>query len=176
MPKINAYRQDEDAQEQDQYWMSQALKLAKQAKKIGEVPVGALIVQRGQVLASATNLRETLNTPLGHAELIAVHRAAKRLGSWRLADCTLYVTLEPCVMCAGALVQARLPRLVFGATDPKGGGTQSLYQIPTDTRLNHRIDVTGGVLDLECSLMLKDFFRQRREQNRQKKSGSKDQQ
>lgn len=151
-----------DAQQNDEYWMSQALKLAKKAFDKHEVPVGAILVSNGEILATACNLRENLNSPLGHAELIALQRASQRLKSWRLLNSTLYVTLEPCVMCAGALVQARVKKLVFGAHDPKGGGVQSLYQITEDPRLNHRLEVIGGVLQSECAQLLKDFFKARR--------------
>lgn len=145
--------------------MKEALKWAQRAANVGEVPVGALLVaEDGEVLSYGYNLRENWNTPLAHAEIIAIQKAAKKLGQWRLLNTTLFVTLEPCVMCAGALVQARVGRIVYGATDPKGGGTDSLYQICSDPRLNHRIPITRGVLGKECSDILSGFFRQRRAQ------------
>lgn len=149
-------------QTQDELWMKQALRLAKKAAEKDEVPVGALIVGPEGIVASAFNLRESLQTPLGHAELLAVHKAAKKRNSWRLVDCTLYVTLEPCVMCAGALLQARIPRVVYGASDPKAGAMGSLYEMHQDPRLNHRIDMQGGVLAVECGQLLSDFFKKKR--------------
>jgi tRNA(adenine34) deaminase len=154
---------ENNASHSDRQWMRRALSLANQAQKLGEVPIGALIVKDGRLVSKAFNRRETWKTPLGHAELIALQRASQKLGAWRLLDCTLYVTLEPCLMCAAALVQARVSRVVFGARDPKGGGTVSLYQIPTDPRLNHRLEVTEGVLENECSTVLSEFFKARRE-------------
>lgn len=146
----------------DQDWMKLALKEAQIAETRGEVPVGAVLVGPEGLVARAGNRRESWQTPLGHAEIIAVQTAAKKLGRWRLSDLTLYVTLEPCPMCAGALVQARLGRLVYGAADPKAGASGSLYQICADPRLNHRIPITSGVLEAECSQILKDFFRRKR--------------
>lgn len=155
--------------DRDLYWMGKALKLAEAAARRGEVPVGALIVgpddQGNEVLISrASNQRETLRSALGHAELLAIHRASKKRKAWRLTDCTLYVTLEPCVMCAGAIVQARLSRVVYGASDPKGGAVESLYEILQDSRLNHRCEVTGGMNAPECGQILSNFFRRRRGQ------------
>jgi len=133
---------------QDRHWMEAALILAKKAATQGEVPVGAVLVSpKGELLAQASNLRETLATPLGHAELVALHRGAKKLKSWRLEDCTLYVTLEPCIMCAGAIQQSRLGRVVFGAKDAKAGAVDSLYSVLNDPRLNHQVQVTSGVLE-----------------------------
>ena len=131
------------------YWMRQALDEARAAFEEDEVPVGAVVVHEERVIAQAHNQRETLNDPTAHAEMIAITQAAEALGSWRLTNCTLYVTLEPCPMCAGAIVQARLPTVIFGAADPKGGGCQSLYAITNDERLNHRSVVIGGVLEHE---------------------------
>jgi len=143
--------------------MRAALKLAERGQSQNEVPIGALIVDKsGKILAKATNLRETHNTTLGHAELVAIHRACKKLGSWRLLDCTLYVTLEPCFMCAGALVQSRINRVVYGAIDPKGGALHSLAQLGSDKRLNHQFEITAGVLKDECGMMLKEFFKKKR--------------
>src|SRR5262245_8646428 len=138
--------------------MRKALELASKAADLGEVPVGALIVCDNRVIAEAYNERETKPSSLAHAEMIALEKATAKLGRWRLTGCTLYVTLEPCVMCAGALVQARVDRVVFGATDPKAGAVGSLYNILSDARLNHRPEVVGGVLDAECGRILSDFF------------------
>lgn len=155
----------------DVVFMQKALKLAHKAALRGEVPVGALVVSPdGQVLATGENLRETLSTTLGHAELLALHRASKKIGNWRLTDCTLYVTLEPCVMCAGAIQQSRIGRVVYGAADPKAGGVESLYKILSDPRLNHQVEVTSGVLREECAQMLTDFFSARREEIRSEKA------
>ena len=142
--------------------MTWALREAEQAEREGEVPVGAVICFAGQVVVAARNDREQTQDPTGHAELRAIARASKALERWRLVGCTLYVTLEPCVMCAGAIVQARMDRLVFGATDPKGGAVESLFSILTDPRLNHRVEVQGGVLADDCSTLLSDFFARRR--------------
>ena len=138
--------------------MSQALQLAEQAAQLGEVPVGAVVVVGGEVVGRGYNRREVDADPLSHAELKAVAEASQKLKSWRLSEATLYVTLEPCTMCAGALIQARLGRLVFGALDPKAGAVGSLYNLLKDPRLNHQVEVTGGVMDLECGKVLKDFF------------------
>ncbi len=129
---------------------------------MGEVPVGAVIVRGDQVLAQAFNLRETLQDPTAHAERLALASAGQSLGTWHLEDCTLYVTLEPCAMCAGAIVLSRISRVVFGANDPKAGACVSLYQIASDPRLNHRAEITGGVLATECGEILTEFFQQRR--------------
>lgn len=146
----------------DIYWMRKALALAEKAQTLDEVPVGAILVQENRIVAQGYNLREKLHTPLGHAELLCLHRGSQKLNRWRLDNCTLYVTLEPCVMCAGALVQSRIPRLVFGAWDPKGGACESLYKVTQDPRLNHRLEVLGGILEQECGQVLKDFFRRKR--------------
>lgn len=152
----------------DEHWMSEALKLAQKAADLGEVPVGALIVKDGKLLSEGFNCRETKANPLGHAELIAIQEASRRLNAWRLIDCTLYVTLEPCVMCSGALVQSRIGRVVYGTVDPKGGGLTSLYQIGQDKRLNHQLEISSGVLNVECGEILKSFFKQRRLENKNK--------
>ena len=142
--------------------MARALDLAREARNLGEVPVGALVVHSGRILAQAHNLRETLNDPTAHAERLALAWAGRAIGSWRLEDCTLYVTLEPCVMCAGAIVLSRIKRLVYGARDPKAGGCESLFQVISDARLNHRCDITSGVMARECGEVLKEFFQERR--------------
>jgi tRNA(adenine34) deaminase len=143
--------------------MEMALEEAALAANEDEVPVGAVIVsfQEG-VIARAHNQRELLRDPTAHAEMIAITQAAQALGSWRLDNCALYVTLEPCPMCAGAIVQARLPFVVYGAADPKAGACDTLYRIPTDLRLNHRSQVLGGVLADRCAAVLSDFFAQKR--------------
>jgi tRNA(adenine34) deaminase len=142
--------------------MRRALAEAEAAAECDEVPVGAVIVHRGRVIAAAHNQREMLHDPTAHAEMLAITQAAEAVGSWRLDACTLYVTLEPCAMCAGAIVLSRIPRLVFGATDPKAGACVSLYQIPTDPRLNHRVEVVGGVLAEPCAALLRQFFARKR--------------
>ena|SRR5688572_17089798 len=146
----------------DEHWMRLALDQAYRAYEAREVPVGAVVVQNGVIVAEAFNQRETLNDPTAHAEMIALTQAAESLGSWRLLGCTLYVTLEPCPMCAGAIVQARLPRVVYGTTDPKAGACHTLYQITTDPRLNHQAQVTAGVLQAECRQLLQNFFAEQR--------------
>ena len=129
---------------------------------MGEVPVGAVVVRAGRILAQSFNLRETLHDPTAHAERLALTWAGRVLGSWRLDGCVLYVTLEPCAMCAGAIVHSRIARLVYGAIDPKAGACESLFQLVSDTRLNHRVPITAGVLAGECGDVLKEFFQERR--------------
>lgn len=143
--------------------MRLALVEAEAAAGGGEVPVGALVVAAdGRILARAGNRTIALADPAGHAEILALREAAQVLGNYRLSGCTIYATLEPCVMCAGAMVHARIARLVYGAIDPKAGGVESLFRIGVDERLNHRFAVTGGVLAEAASTLLKDFFRERR--------------
>jgi tRNA(adenine34) deaminase len=139
-------------------WMHSALEQAKIAFDEEEVPVGAVIVHDGQIIAEAHNQREALNDPTAHAEMIAITQAAEALKSWRLLDCTLYVTLEPCPMCAGAIIQARIPTVIYGTTDPKAGACHTLYQVTDDPRLNHRATVIGGVMREDCRLILREFF------------------
>lgn len=146
----------------DQHYMQRAYELAMQAAAADEVPVGALIIHQQQVIGAAHNSRESLKDPTAHAEMLAITQAAAAIGDWRLEDTTLYVTLEPCVMCAGAILQSRIPRVVYGATDPKGGATDSLYQLLQDQRLNHRSQVTQGVLAEQCGRILTDFFSAKR--------------
>ncbi len=143
-------------------YMRMAYQEAQQAAEEAEVPVGAVIVRDRQVIASAHNLRETLHDPTAHAEMIAITQAAESLNSWRLEDCTLYVTLEPCPMCAGAIVQARIPWVVYGATDPKAGAVESLFRLLEDTRLNHQCQITRGVMAEECGQILSRFFQRQR--------------
>lgn len=146
----------------DERFMRDALAAARRALAHGDVPVGAAVVKDGLVIARGRNAREKDGDPTAHAEIVAIRRAAKKIGTWRLTGCTLYVTLEPCAMCAGAMVLARLPRLVYGASDPKAGFTGSLGNLVRHPRLNHRVDVTGGVLRAECGRILVEFFRERR--------------
>lgn len=143
-------------------FMRHALEEARRAFDEGEVPVGAVVVHENRLIAAAHNQREALRDPTAHAEMIAMTQAADALGSWRLLDCRLYVTLEPCPMCAGAIVQARLPLVIYGTTDPKAGACHSLYQITEDARLNHQATVLGGVLRDECRQILQEFFAQQR--------------
>jgi tRNA(adenine34) deaminase len=138
------------------------LVLARRAGARGEIPVGAIVVLDGRVIGRGFNLREATADPTAHAEVIALRQAADHVGHWRLLDTTLYVTLEPCAMCAGALVNARVGRVVYGCTDPKAGAVDSLFGVPTDPRLNHLLTVTGGVRSNECAAVLRDFFRARR--------------
>ena len=147
---------------QDERFMRAALSEALSAQEAGEVPVGAVVVHDDRVIGRGYNQRELLNDPTALAEMLALTAASAFLGSWRLDGCTLYVTLEPCVMCAGAIVLARVERLVFGATDPKGGACTSLYQIPTDERLNHRVQIGEPVLRDECAALLQAFFAEQR--------------
>ncbi|WP_053217679.1 tRNA adenosine(34) deaminase TadA [Virgibacillus senegalensis] len=152
----------------DQYYMELAINEAKKAEQLGEVPIGAVIVHEEQVIATSFNLRESLQTTASHAELIAIDKANEAVGSWRLENCTLYVTLEPCPMCAGAIIQSRIPRVVFGAYDPKAGCAGTLMNLLEDNRFNHVAEVRGGVLEEACGQMLTDFFRnlrQRRKRN-----------
>ena len=144
--------------EQDRSYMRLALREACKGLVKNEVPVGALVVYEDAVIGQGYNRREERQDPTAHAEILALREASQTLKCWRLEECTLYVTLEPCIMCAGALVQARIPRLVFGCLDPKGGGVESLYEICNDSRLNHRLEVTQGILNKECSELLSGFF------------------
>jgi len=143
-------------------WMNFALREAEIALSRKEVPIGAIIVQNGKIIGKGSNQIEMLQDPTAHAEMIALTAAAGYLGNRRLEKCTMYVTLEPCPMCAGAVVLARLPLLVFGAYDPKAGACSSLYTITNDTRLNHRVHTIGGVLDEKCGMLLKEFFLSKR--------------
>jgi tRNA(adenine34) deaminase len=144
------------------HYMRLALAEAQQALAENEVPVGAVIVQGERVIAAAYNQREMLHDPTAHAEMIAITQAASNLGDWRLEGCTLYVTLEPCIMCCGAILQARVPTVVYGATDPKAGAAQSLYHLLADARLNHRCQLVPGVLAPECGEILTRFFQAQR--------------
>ncbi|MCG3138273.1 MAG: tRNA-specific adenosine deaminase [Phycisphaerae bacterium] len=147
---------------QDDQYMRMALREAELAYQADEIPVGAVVVYQDRIIGRGHNQRELLHDPTAHAEMLALTAAAEYLVSWRLEQCTLYVTLEPCPMCAGALVQARLSRLVFGALDPKAGACGSLYNLHNDPRLNHRFDVTAGVLADDSALLLRTFFQNKR--------------
>ncbi|MDA1026601.1 MAG: tRNA adenosine(34) deaminase TadA [Planctomycetota bacterium] len=146
--------------------MERAIELARAAGANGEVPVGAVVYRGAEILGEAANNRETCCDPTGHAEMVALREAGNRLGSWRLKGCSMAVTLEPCPMCAGALVNARLKRLVYGAFDPKAGACTSLFEIPGDRRLNHRVEMIGGIEETRCAELLKAFFRRRRAEKR----------
>ncbi len=154
----------------DEYYMRMAIEAAKIAEENGDVPIGAVIVKDGQVIGRAYNQREQLQDPTAHAEIIALTQAAAAVENWHLDGCTIYVTLEPCPMCAGALVLSRMDRLVYGCDDPKTGAVKSLYNIVTDDRLNHRLEVTSGVLADECAKLLQDFFKGRRDELKTKDS------
>jgi tRNA(adenine34) deaminase len=146
----------------DEAFLRAALREAEQAEREDEVPVGAVIVHDGRIIGRGHNQREMLTDPTAHAEMIAITQAAAALESWRLEKTTLFVTLEPCLMCAGAIVNARIPRVVFGVKDPKAGACGSLYQVGLDARLNHRFDLVGGVLEKECGAILQRFFQRKR--------------
>lgn len=145
-------------------WMHEAIQQAQAAAGIAEVPIGCVIVHdpTDRIIGRGHNRREIDRDPTAHAEMIAIHQAATELGNWRLLDCTIYVTLEPCPMCAGAIVNARIPRLVYGCNDPKAGAVRTLYQICSDDRLNHQVEVTAGVLAKECAELVSQFFRAQR--------------
>ncbi len=144
--------------------MREAIALAAHAASIGEVPIGCVVVDdlTGRVIGRGYNRRETDHDPTAHAEILALREAARQRGHWRLTDCTLVVTLEPCPMCAGAIVNARVHRLVYGCDDPKAGAVRTLYRVCDDARLNHRVEVTGGVLATGCATLLQDFFKAQR--------------
>ena len=150
----------------DEKFMKAAIDAAFIAEENGDVPIGAVVVYENKIIAKGYNQRHQLNDPTAHAEIIALTAAAEFIGNWRLNGCAIYVTLEPCTMCAGALVNARMDRLVYGCDDPKAGACKSLYNIVQDERLNHRLEVTSGVMAQECSTILSDFFRRRRIENK----------
>ncbi|KEK21794.1 tRNA adenosine(34) deaminase TadA [Bacillus gaemokensis] len=159
--------------EQDIYFMKIAMEEAKKAEAIQEVPIGAAIVLDGEVISTAHNLRETEQRSIAHAELLAIDEACKKLGTWRLENATLYVTLEPCPMCAGGIVLSRVKRVVYGASDPKGGCAGTLMNLLTDERFNHQCEVVSGVMEEECGTLLTNFFRElRRKRKEQKKIGN----
>lgn len=150
-------------QQDDTRFMRLAIEQALEAQELGEVPIGAVVTYEGEVIAQAHNRREIDHDPAGHAEFLALKQAARELDRWRLSGCTVYVTLEPCLMCAGLMQQSRIDRCVYGACDSKGGALGTLYQIHDDTRLNHRFAVVSGVLENECAALLSDFFARLRE-------------
>ncbi|RUT28069.1 tRNA adenosine(34) deaminase TadA [Paenibacillus zeisoli] len=146
----------------DEYWMNEAIAEARKAEAIGEVPIGAIVVRDQEIIGRGHNLRETAYDPTAHAEIIAIREASRYLGSWRLLDCRLYVTLEPCPMCAGAIVQARIPHVLYGTTDPKAGCAGTLMNLLQESRFNHQTEVTTDILQAECSSLLTQFFRKLR--------------
>lgn len=163
----------EFTQEEKEYYMREALKEAEKSLVKEEIPIGCVIVKEGRIIGRGHNAREELNQAIMHAEIIAINEANEAVGNWRLLDSTLFVTIEPCVMCSGAIGLARIPRVIYGATNQKFGGAGSLYQILTDQRLNHSVEVETGVLAEECTLLMKDFFRQGRERKKAAKLRAK---
>ncbi|MBU5266133.1 tRNA adenosine(34) deaminase TadA [Virgibacillus proomii] len=151
----------------DEKMMQIAIQEAKKAAEKNEVPIGASIVYKNEIIARAYNLRETSQSTLAHAELLVIQQANQKIGSWRLEDCTLYVTLEPCPMCAGAIVQSRIKRVVYGAKDPKAGCAGTLLNLLNDDRFNHQAEITAGILETECANLLKDFFKELRQRKKQ---------
>ncbi|WP_188456177.1 tRNA adenosine(34) deaminase TadA [Virgibacillus oceani] len=154
----------------DEKYMQEAIRQALLAREAGEVPIGAVIVYKDEVIACGYNMRETSQSTLSHAELIAIEAANKKIGSWRLENCTLYVTLEPCPMCAGAIVQSRIKRVVFGAFDPKAGCAGSLMNLLDENRFNHQAETVSGVLGDECGRLLTEFFRTLRQKKKTQQS------
>ncbi|MBM7656457.1 tRNA adenosine(34) deaminase TadA [Neobacillus cucumis] len=165
----------EGIETRDEYFMREAIKEAKKAEEINEVPIGAVLVMNGEIVARAHNLREIDQTAIAHAELLAIDQACRQTGSWRLEDSTLYVTLEPCPMCAGAIILSRVKRVVYGAKDPKGGCAGTLMNLLQDERFNHQCEVITGVLEAECGQMLSDFFRSIRDRKKRAKQIKKHQ-
>tara|TARA_B100001094_G_scaffold333396_1_gene411432 strand:+ start:5907 stop:6425 length:519 start_codon:yes stop_codon:yes gene_type:complete len=163
------YKVEYMTQDTDVYWMKKALELAHKAQEQGEVPVGAVLVSQGQAIATGYNQSISNHDPCGHAEIICLRAAGAAVNNYRLLDTTLYVTLEPCPMCASALVHARVSRVVFGAFDPKAGAGGSVFQLLADPCLNHQIEITSGVLEIECREQLQAFFKQRRAVKKQQK-------
>lgn len=160
---------NETAAARDRMFMELALAEALKAQALGEVPIGALVVHEGRIIGRGFNRRETSNDPTTHAEILAIREAAAALNSWRLLDTTLYVTLEPCVMCMGAIILARIPRLVFACRDPRAGAVGSIYDFSQDERFNHRVAVSEGILQHECSTLLSGFFQKLRDDKRKLK-------
>lgn len=156
--------------ELDHYYMQQAIEEAEKAGAKGEVPIGAVVVHRGEIIARAHNLRESTQNAVTHAELLAIQEACQKLGNWRLEETTLYVTLEPCPMCAGAILQSRVPRVVYGARDAKAGCVDSLYRLLNDDRFNHQCEVTESVMADECGQLLTQFFRELRLKRKEKRN------
>lgn len=158
---------------EDEKFMKEAIRQARKAGAIGDVPIGCVIVHEGKIIARGYNKRNKNKTVLAHAELLAMSKACKKIGDWRLEECTMYITLEPCQMCAGAIVQARIPRVVIGSMNPKAGCGGSILNLLEMEEFNHQVDVTRGVLDEECSEMLSAFFRELRRKQKEKKKQSK---
>lgn len=152
--------------EQHIHWMKEAIQEARKAEQLLEVPIGAVIVRNGEIIGRGYNLRETSLDPTAHAELIAIKQASEHLKAWRLLDCQLYVTLEPCPMCAGAIVQSRIPQVIYGTADPKAGCAGTLMNLLQEQRFNHRVDVVSNILQEECAELLSSFFRQLRKKNK----------
>ena len=163
--KICVGRKDEPVEEQEKF-MREALKQAKKAYKIGEVPIGCVIVQDGKIIARGYNRRNTDKVTLAHAEIAAIKKASKKTGDWRLEDCTMYVTLEPCQMCAGAIVQSRMKKVVIGSMNPKAGCAGSVLNLLQMAQFNHQVEIERGVLEEECSTMLSGFFRELRDKKK----------
>ncbi|MFC7682216.1 tRNA adenosine(34) deaminase TadA [Paenibacillus sp. GCM10028914] len=145
-----------------EYWMREAIAEAQKAEELGEVPIGAVVVHNNEIIGRGHNLRETTFDATAHAEMVAIREASRHLGAWRLLDCRLYVTLEPCPMCAGAIVQSRVPQLIYGTLDPKAGCAGTLMNLLQESRFNHRTDVVEGILQEECAALLTQFFRRLR--------------
>lgn len=160
-------------QEEKEYFMTQALQEAKKSLEKEEIPIGCVIVKDGQIIGRGHNAREELNQAIMHAEVMAIQEANRSEGNWRLLDTTLFVTIEPCVMCSGAIGLARIPQVIYGATNKKFGAAGSLYDILTDQRLNHRVEVEKGILEESCAQIMQDFFRQRREKQKAEKEALK---
>lgn len=156
-------------QEEIEKWMTEAVKEARKAEEIEEVPIGAVIVKDGEIIGRGYNQRETSQNATTHAEMLAIQEANEKLGNWRLEDCDLFVTLEPCVMCSGAIILARLKGVYYGPSDPKGGAVRTLMTVLEDDRLNHQCDVHSGVMEEECRLLLTTFFKELREKKKKKK-------
>lgn len=150
----------------DEYYMKEAIKEAKKAEALFEVPIGAIVVVEGKIISRAHNLRESKQSAVAHAEILAIEHACQETGSWRLENASLYVTLEPCAMCSGAIILSRVKRVVYGAADPKGGCAGTFMNLLQDERFNHQSEVTSGVLEAECGQLLSDFFRQLREKRK----------
>lgn len=155
-----------DSSKPHEFWINKAIEQALYAKELNEVPIGAVIVKDDESIATGFNSPIRDSDPCSHAEIVAIRRAAKILGNYRLPDTTLYVTLEPCIMCMGAIIQARIPHVIFGAYDLKTGAAGSIYSIGSDNKLNHPIEITGGILASSCGKLLKDFFKERRSAKR----------
>lgn len=170
---VSNNKRDNLPHEQDAFFMARAYALAQQAESIDEIPVGAVVVANGEIIGEGYNQSITLNDPSAHAEMIAIRQAGKKLNNYRLVDCTLYVTLEPCPMCAGLLVHSRINRLVFAACDAKTGAAGSMMNITEHPQLNHQIDVSCGIMATECSALLSAFFKRRRAEKKAAKQALK---